>query len=78
MQDGTVRYINILNALKSTEFTANYDKLPEAVKIDDLSDIDRLYDTYFLSTDPYVVGGGHEAIALKKDGTIIKIMDYVK
>ena len=78
MQDGTVRYINILNALKSAEFTANYDKLPEAVKIDALSDIDRFYSTSVYSTDPNVVGGHGETIALKNDGTFINIMDYVK
>lgn len=78
MQDGTVRYINIVGALKSPEFTTNYDKLPEAKVIEGLNGIDRFYDTSVYSTDPTVVGGHGETIALKTDGTFINIIDYLK
>lgn len=78
MQDGTVRYINIVDALKSPEFTTNYDKLPEAKAIEGLNGIDRFYDTSVYSTDPTVVGGHGETIALKTDGTFINIIDYLK
>ena len=78
MQDGTVRYINIVDALKSPEFTTNYDKLPEAKVIEGLNGIDRFYDTSVYSTDPTVVGGHGETIALKTDGTFINIIDYLK
>lgn len=78
MQDGTVRYINIVDALKSPEFTTNYDKLPETKVIEGLNGIDRFYGTSVYSTDPTVVGGHGETIALKTDGTFINIIDYLK
>ena len=78
LQDGTVRYLNFVQAFTSPEFTANYDKLPEPKVVSGVSDVDVLYQTSVYNNDPNYVGGHGETIAIKKDGSIINIMDLIK
>lgn len=78
MQDGTVRYLNIVDALTSTEFTAAYNALPQPKIIEGLNDIETIYGTIVVSKDPTVIAGHADTVAIKKDETMIKILDYIK
>lgn len=78
LQDGTVRYLNFVQAFTSTEFSANYDKLPTPKVVDGVSDIDILYEVGAIDNNPNNVGGFGETIGVKKDGTIVHLMDLVK
>lgn len=78
MQDGTVRYLNIVEALTSPEFTASYDKLPEPKIIENLDNVEFIYAGNYVSMDPNEIGGHVDTLAVKYDGTLVHIMDYVK
>ena len=76
MQDGTVRYLNIVDALTSSEFTANYNSLPTPKTIEGLDHVIAIYTGSYRYLSPGVTGGAVETVAVRDDGIIIKVLDY--
>lgn len=75
LTDGTVYSINTLNALKSVEFNANYDKFPAPTLIEGLDNVASIRNVSICPKTGNTQGGtcGGGSIAIKSDGTIVPL-----